>query len=229
METCQQVYRQNTEQSSKERVARKEKTAEVPNYLNWGREADLSGDKVTGLEEHVEATNVVEVTAKKPSNGDQATDHDRTLWEASLDTGECQPGQYCLGRARGCFGETCQYDTDTVDNYQGNYNARSVLEASLDTDHYGGCSEESEPCQVEVCRYDPKGEYDTDNGNNHKSGAELDKAGHIHLRGGADQVGPGIARDNTELGAGQGQTGPGLTQVNAELGAGQGNAEHGII
>ena len=31
------------------KVARKETTAEVPNYLNWGRMAELSGDKVTGL------------------------------------------------------------------------------------------------------------------------------------------------------------------------------------
>ena len=39
-------------------------------------------------------------------------------------------------------------DTDTGDNY----NARTLLEASMDTDHYGGCCEESKPCQGEVCR-----------------------------------------------------------------------------
>ena len=63
--------------------------------------------------------------------------------------------------------ELGQDDTDT-DNGD-NYNARTLLEASLDTDHYGDCWEESEPCQGEVCRYDPEGEYDTDTGNDYKS------------------------------------------------------------
>ena len=50
----------------------------------------------------------------------------------------------------------------------------------MDTDHYGGCWEESEPCQGEVCRYDPEGEHDTDtdNGDNYNArtvlGASLD-------------------------------------------------------
>ena len=75
-------------------------------------------------------------------------------------------------------GEMCQYDTDT--DTSDNYNARTLLEASLDTDHYGGCWEESEPCQGKVCRYDPEGEYDTDtdNGDNYNArtvlGASLD-------------------------------------------------------
>ena len=54
------------------------------------------------------------------------------------------------------------YDTDT-DNGD-NYNARTLMGEILDKSHYGGCWEESEPCQGEVCRYDPEGEYDTDTG-----------------------------------------------------------------
>ena len=76
--------------------------------------------------------------------------------------GRCQAGQLtCLGQApdwdtadsacelcynhfRSCMkkkpfvwcqGEVCQYDTD-IDTGD-NYNARTLLEASVDTDHYG--------------------------------------------------------------------------------------------
>ena len=95
-ETCQY----DMEKSSKERVARKETTAEVPNYLNWGRVAELSGDKVTGLERHVEATDVVEesssaeVAAEKPSQDakvarkeitDEATDVGLEHWGRGVD------------------------------------------------------------------------------------------------------------------------------------------------
>ena len=60
-------------------------------------------------------------------------------------------------------------------------------------------------------------QYDTDTGNSYKGGAELDEAGHKHLQGGA-YIGPGIARDNVELGAGQGQTGLGVAQGDASRG-----------
>ena len=155
--TCQEVYGQNVEQSSKERVAKKETTDEATDVglEHWGRGAELNGDQVAGLEQHVEApeydTDVeessgAEVAAEKPSQ----------------DLGTLSSGI----TAR-----------------------RKELEAvQEDTDHYGGCWEESEPCQGKVCRYDPEGEYDTDTGNDHKGGAELDEAGHVHPRGGAQHA-----------------------------------------
>ena len=45
------------EQSSKERVAKKETTDEATDVglEHWGRGAELNGDQVAGLEQHVEA------------------------------------------------------------------------------------------------------------------------------------------------------------------------------
>ena len=57
----------------------------------------------------------------------------RTLWEASLDTGECQPGQF-----------TCLGQTPSLEN-QENW-------CDLCLGHFLGCWYEREPCQGEVCR-----------------------------------------------------------------------------
>ena len=71
--------------------------------------------------------------------------------------------------------DSCEYDTDTqipagstvalkIQLYGIHRSIKHAVqeELSLDTDHYEGCWEESQPCQGEVCRYDPEGEYDTD-------------------------------------------------------------------
>ena len=133
------------EQSSKERVAKKETTDEATDVRleHWGRGTELNGDKDAGLEKHVEAPDdaepsYTEVAAfEKPSQGMG---------------NECQPGQFtclgqtpsfinwdgycelCGGHLRNCWdknisasglvkckGKTCQYDT--------------LLEVSLDMDH----------------------------------------------------------------------------------------------
>ena len=148
--------------SRNERVARKETTDEATDVSleHWGRGPELNGDQVAGLEKHVEAT-------EYDTEGEYDTDTDESdsYSLASLDTGECRPGQFiclgqtpsfinwhgycelCKGHFRGCWdnrlpdckGEKCQYPA-----------------------HYERCWEESEPCRGAVCRYDPEGEYDTD-------------------------------------------------------------------
>ena len=76
-------------------------------------------------------------------------------------------------KAKHAYNPEGEYDTDT--DKGGNYNARTVQELSLDTDHYEGCWEESQPCQGEVCRYDPEGEYDTDTDNGDNYGHDMEK------------------------------------------------------
>ena len=66
--TCQEVYGQNTEKSSKERVAREETPDKAPNYTNWGRVEEIIGDQVAGLERYVEAPDDAE-----PSHTEVAT------------------------------------------------------------------------------------------------------------------------------------------------------------
>ena len=66
-------------------------------------------------------------------------------------------------KARHAYNPEGEYDTDT--DKGGNYNARTVQELSLDTDHYEGCWEESQPCQ---------GEYDTDTDNGDNYGHDME-------------------------------------------------------
>ena len=73
----------HTEQSSKERVAREETTAEATDVSleHWGRGAELHGDQVAGLGKYVEAT---EVTAENPTKDLE---------------GKCQHGVFrCIGQ-----------------------------------------------------------------------------------------------------------------------------------
>ena len=61
---------QDMGKSSNERVARKETTDEATDVglEHWGRGAELIGDQVTGLEKHVEATDVVEESSGAKSS-----------------------------------------------------------------------------------------------------------------------------------------------------------------
>ena len=119
--TCQEVYGQNVEQSSKERVAKEETPDKAPDYKNWGRMSEIIGKQlvaIAGLERYVETPNHAE-----PSHTEVAASGGSTTGR------RCQAGQFlchiyevrscgpCYNHSSVCSiswcqGEVCQYDME---------------------------------------------------------------------------------------------------------------------
>ena len=127
--TCQEVYGQNVEQSSKERVAKEETPDKAPDYKNWGRMSEIIGKQlvaIAGLERYVETPNHAE-----PSHTVVAASDGSTAKDSRNKVKFPKPG---------------------IDQAQ-------LLEASLDTGHQEGCWDwEVCRYDSEVCRYDTGGE-----------------------------------------------------------------------